>query len=121
MAAPHVSGLASLLKGYNSNLYNDDIEHIIQLSADDKGDSGWDPAYGYGRINAKTALDLLRSPYVLQQSTTTGGSDVGSTDYYTTAIYGAPGLATGVYIVKRHEIRKTVSYTAKRKRSVEYI
>lgn len=113
MAAPHVSGLASLLKGYNSNLYNDDIEHIIQLSADDKGDPGWDQYYGYGRINAKTAIDLLRSPYVLQQSTTTGGTDIGSTDYYTTVIYGAPGLATGVYIVKRHEIRKTVSYTSK--------
>lgn len=38
-AAPHVAGIASLLKGYAQDvqgrtLYNDDIEHIIQLSAD---------------------------------------------------------------------------------------
>jgi subtilisin family serine protease len=40
MAAPHVSGVASLLKGYNPNLANDDIENIIRLSADDRGDVG---------------------------------------------------------------------------------
>lgn len=52
MATPVVSGVASLLKGYNSNLDNDDIEHVIRLSADDKGDAGWDQYYGYGRVNA---------------------------------------------------------------------
>jgi thermitase len=35
MAAPHVSGLASLLRGFNTNLANDDIEQIIRLTADD--------------------------------------------------------------------------------------
>jgi subtilisin family serine protease len=33
-SAPVVSGIASLLKGYRPNLYNDDIQNIIELSAD---------------------------------------------------------------------------------------
>ena len=35
MAAPFVSGVASLLTGYDPNLDNDDIENIIKLSADE--------------------------------------------------------------------------------------
>ena len=67
MAAPVVAGIASLLKSYNSNLYNDDIEQIIRLSVDDKGPIGWDPEYGTGRVNAYKALNLLRAPYQLSQ------------------------------------------------------
>jgi hypothetical protein len=114
MATPIVSGIASLLKGYSPNLYNDDIQHVIELSADDKGPVGWDPEYGYGRVNARKALDLLRSPYVLTQSTTTGGTDQGGSSYYTIAIFGAQpwGLSDGWYTVKRHEVRKTISYAS---------
>jgi subtilisin family serine protease len=65
MAAPVVTGIASLLKGYNTSLYNDDIEHIIQLSSDDKGDPGFDIYYGYGRVNAYKALKLISAPNIL--------------------------------------------------------
>jgi thermitase len=65
MATPYVTGIASLLKGYNPSLYNDDIENIIRLSADDKGPTGWDIEYGTGRVNARNALDHLRPPYTL--------------------------------------------------------
>lgn len=68
MASPHVAGLASLLKGYNTNLANDDIENIIRLSADKTpGMIGQDytVAYGYGRINAGRALSYLTSPCTL--------------------------------------------------------
>lgn len=116
MAAPHVTGIASLLKTYNANLYNDDIEHIIQLSANKvPGMNGqdWTQEYGYGRVNARRALDKLRSPNVLTQATTTGGTDQGGSDYFQMVIYGAQayGLSDGTYIVKRHEVRKTVSFS----------
>lgn len=110
MATPVVTGIASLLKGYNPDLYNDDIEQIIRISADDKGPTGWDQEYGTGRVNAYNALNLLRAPYQLSQISTYGGSDVAHTGAYTTIIYGANGLADGVYIVERHEIRKNVSF-----------
>ena len=110
MAAPVVAGIASLLKGYNPNLYNDDIEQIIRISADDKGDPGWDQYYGTGRVNAYKALQLLQAPYQLSQLSASGGSDYSSTNHYQQVFYGTTGLADGVYIVKRHEVRKNVSF-----------
>ncbi len=109
MATPIVSGIASLLKGYNTNLENDDIENIIRISADDKGASGWDVEYGTGRVNAKKALEYLRDPYTLEQKSATGGSAYNITGNYTTIFYGVSGLSDGVYIVKRYDVRKTVS------------
>lgn len=122
MSAPHVTGIASLLKGYSSSalgktLYNDDLEQIIKISADDINDPndpttgpGWDQGTGTGRVNTKKALDLIRSPNVVRQWKASGGSSVGNTDYYTMVFYSTPGLATGVYIVKRYEVRKTVNF-----------
>lgn len=54
MASPQVSGLASLLRGYNTNLANDNIRNILQLSADDVNANvlpGGDDQLGFGRIN----------------------------------------------------------------------
>ncbi len=116
MAAPHVSGIASLLIGYNPNLYNDDIENIIKLSADDITEfparPGWDEYTGYGRVNARKALDKLRPPNVLIHATATGGTDLGGSAPYQMVILGAQayGLSDGVYIVKRHEVRRTLNF-----------
>ncbi|MEW5843597.1 MAG: S8/S53 family peptidase [Bacteroidota bacterium] len=114
MATPFVTGIASLIKGYNPNLYNDDIENIIQISADKvAGMNGqnWTDHYGYGRVNAYKALQFLQAPYQLSQLSAYGGSDLGGSDYYLLIIYGASGLADGRYAVKRHEVRKTVYFT----------
>jgi len=55
MAAPHVSGLASLLvEDYGKN--PGAIREALQDSADDLGQSGTDPAYGKGRINVANAV-----------------------------------------------------------------
>lgn len=110
MAAPNVSGIATLLKGYNSSLYNDDIENIIRFAIDDKGPLGWDDEYGTGRINARDALDLISSPNEVKQWTASGGSSVGNTGTYQAIWYSVPGLADGVYIVKRYDVRKTVTF-----------
>ncbi len=109
MATPQITGIASLLKGYNSSLYNDDIEHLIQLSAEDRGPTGFDPEYGHGRVNAHQALLRLQSPYVLNHHTATGGT-VTNVTQETKLFYDTPGLANGVYVVKRNEVRKTVSF-----------
>ncbi|MBP9550204.1 MAG: S8 family serine peptidase, partial [Chitinophagales bacterium] len=104
MAAPFVSGIASLLKGYNPNLYNDDIEQIIRISTDDKGPVGWDQEYGTGRVNAYNALRLLQAPYQLSQLSVSSGSIHSGTNNYALTIYGASGLQDGTYWVKRYEI-----------------
>lgn len=56
MAAPHVSGLASLMKSISPKATNIEIEQVLKDTADDLGIPGKDPQFGYGRINAFDAL-----------------------------------------------------------------
>jgi thermitase len=112
MAAPFVSGLASLLKGYNKNLSNDDIKNIIQLSADKvpaMNNNNFNDQYGYGRINAANALAMIRDN-TLRQWTSTGGTVYSSTNNYATIFLAASGLTAGNYVVKRHEVRTTITF-----------
>ena len=112
--APHVSGLAGLLLAYNPNLYNDDIQQIIQLSADkvpQMQGQNWTPQHGYGRVNAYEALKRLRAPYVLNHVTTTGGTVHSTSSEYNISIFGASGIPDGPYGVRRREIRKTVTFS----------
>ncbi|MFU8845020.1 MAG: S8 family serine peptidase, partial [Bacteroidales bacterium] len=114
MATPQISGIASLLKGYDQSLYNDDIRRIIELSADEvDGMQGqnWTVEYGHGRVNAHQALLRLQSPYVLEHNTASGGSVFSSTDPFTKVFFGVPGLADGSYIVKRYDVRKDVNFS----------
>jgi thermitase len=59
MAAPHVAGLAALLFSQDGSRSNDTVRSLIESSADDLGDTGWDQYYGYGRINAYRALGTV--------------------------------------------------------------
>ena len=59
MAAPHVAGLAALLKGLKPWLKVADIQAVIRYSADDVIASvypGKDEFVGYGRVNLEKAL-----------------------------------------------------------------
>jgi len=117
MATPMVSGLVSLLVGYNSSLTVNDVSNIITLSADDinyTGDPqigpGFDVKSGYGRINLTRALGLITAPNTLNQWSATSGSEYSVSSTYTMQFVGVSGLATGTYLVKRHEIRKNVTF-----------
>jgi serine protease len=56
MAAPHVAGLAALLKGYNGALTPEQVQQAMQASAVDLGTVGKDSDYGHGRVDAAAAL-----------------------------------------------------------------
>jgi len=86
-ATPLVSGLASLLLAQDTNRTPAQIKSIIEMNAEDQvGDSsedtpGWDPYYGYGRVNAFRALsyytgisssDLQYQDYLLFPNPTNG-------------------------------------------------
>ncbi|MCD6288930.1 MAG: S8 family serine peptidase [Anaerolineae bacterium] len=62
MATPHVSGLAALILSRNPTLSNAQVRSIIESTADDLGTPGWDPYFGYGRINAARALAAVPVP-----------------------------------------------------------
>ena len=109
-STPVVSGISALLLSFNPSLYNDDIRQIIRISAEDKGPSGFDNEYGEGRVNARAALDSIRSPNQLNHWFSTGGTVVSSLWNNYQEFYGLPGLGDGTYIVERHEVEKTVSF-----------
>jgi serine protease len=56
MASPHASGVAALVRGKNPSLSPDEVRQVLRSSADDRGPAGWDPLYGYGRVNAFRAV-----------------------------------------------------------------
>lgn len=56
MAAPHVAGLAALIRSKHGDWTPEQITAAITETADDKGNPGRDDFYGAGRINAARAL-----------------------------------------------------------------
>lgn len=55
MAAPHVAGAAALCRGTHRYLDMDHIRNILLKTADDLGNPGKDPNYGYGRVDCNGA------------------------------------------------------------------
>jgi hypothetical protein len=106
-AAPHVSALAALLLAKYPNLYNDDIEQIIRLSADDIPPAGHDSLTGMGRINASAAMKLLRLPYAFQHRSVSGADSVLADDC---ELMYLPLSGGGVLPTRRYEVRRHVDF-----------
>lgn len=62
-ATPVVSGLASILLSVNPQLTADDIQRVLEETADDlignEGGPGWDESFGHGRVNLNAALESI--------------------------------------------------------------
>jgi serine protease len=56
MAAPHAAGVAALILNKNPAMSAVDVRNKLRSSANDLGVPGWDPVFGYGRINALRAV-----------------------------------------------------------------
>ena len=65
-ATPIVSGIASILLSVNPRLTHDDVQTVLEETADDlignEGGPGRDDSFGHGRVNLNTALESLESP-----------------------------------------------------------
>ncbi|HET8701129.1 MAG TPA: S8 family serine peptidase [Nitrococcus sp.] len=57
-ATPIVAGVAALIESVNNALSPDQVAAVLTQSAQDLGTAGWDPYYGYGRVNAAAAVTL---------------------------------------------------------------
>jgi thermitase len=57
MSTPHVSGVAALVWSQFPNMTRDWIRAQLRYAADDLGAPGFDDYYGYGRINARKAVE----------------------------------------------------------------
>jgi len=90
MAAPFVTGIAALVVSVNPALTAGQVRDIIQQTADDKGATGRDDYFGWGRVNANQAV-LLALAYANK-----------STNYY--AGYNNAHLIERGYSGKLHEV-----------------
>lgn len=60
MAAPHVAGLAALIRSLRPDLTNEQVYEIIIETSNDLGTTGHDPYYGHGEINIEKALEVIQ-------------------------------------------------------------
>ncbi len=125
MSAPHVTGIAALIRSMEPelglNLHVEDIEGLICASCTDvrwdaEGGTGedmrgYDEYSGWGRVNADSAVKFLQWPYVLSHHTSGGGYSVGSTDsqWFLFMTDGDPPY--GFCFGKRYEVRCDVTYS----------
>ncbi|MFH0882531.1 MAG: S8/S53 family peptidase [bacterium] len=58
MAAAHAAGVAALIRARFPNATATQVRNTLRTSADDLGPSGYDPWYGFGRINAFNAVAM---------------------------------------------------------------
>jgi subtilisin family serine protease len=56
MACPIVAGVAALVMSEEPSLTAAQVRDVLESSADDLGETGRDPIYGFGRVNAEAAL-----------------------------------------------------------------
>ena len=61
-AAPHVSGVAALVRSRHPEFTREQVRQVLLQSADDLGPAGWDPNFGYGRVNAQRAVAIDDMP-----------------------------------------------------------
>jgi subtilisin len=62
MACPHVSGAAALAWGGHRYANNVTIRRLLAWTADNLGNPGRDPLYGYGRVDAEQVATELTVP-----------------------------------------------------------
>jgi subtilisin len=62
MACPHVSGAAAVVWGSHRFSNNVTIWNLLGSTADNLGVPGWDPLYGYGRVDVDQAAMALVPP-----------------------------------------------------------
>jgi hypothetical protein len=58
-SAPLVAGAVALMLSHNPNLTPAQIDTLLKVTADDLGPEGWDPGFGWGRLNAGQATNIV--------------------------------------------------------------
>ena len=61
-ASPIAAGVAALVLAAKPELTNQQVVDILKQSADHPGAAGFDPYYGWGRVNAAAAVQLATPP-----------------------------------------------------------
>ncbi|MGZ6554616.1 MAG: S8 family serine peptidase, partial [Bacteroidia bacterium] len=117
-AAPHVAGVAGLMKsvhntsmGAPANLAPEDVEIIMKNNATDVNAPGYDIYTGYGRLNAGGAVSKIAFPrYIIRHPTPVSAvQTIGPLNQQIVLANNVNGVAAGVYFADRYQM--TWSYS----------
>jgi thermitase len=98
ISSPFVAGVAGLMLSVNPSLTAAQVTNMLEQTADPLGVAGWDPTFGYGRLNAAAAVKAAAGMGSKNNSTTTlnanlNPSIVGQSVTFTAVV--TPSAATG--------------------------
>jgi len=119
-AAPHVAGVAALVLSVNPNLKSKDVRNIIERTAQKVGEytyqtiagrlnGTWNNRMGHGLVDAASAVVMVNDNQ-LRHWSVIGGTVHNSSNPYFVSLSSASGFSGGVYLVRRHEVRRTVTF-----------
>jgi len=120
-ACPHVAGIAALVLSVNPCLTQQEVRNIIEMSCEKVGsycysttagrpNGTWNNQTGYGLVNAYKAVQYAHSTTITNFENISGSPYGTLSNQYAWQVSSSCGLAAGNYLVKRREIRATVSY-----------
>lgn len=87
-ACPQVAGVAALMLSANPQLTENQVRTILQETARDLGTRGWDTTYGYGLVDAYSAVKNAIGPTQI----------IGPSIVSTKATYTVNGLTNDTYV-----------------------
>ena len=68
LATPIVSGIVGLVESVSPGLRRTEMEALLAASAIDLGAPGWDPEFGWGRVDAAAAMGAIGSTSLFRDS-----------------------------------------------------
>ncbi|MBI2859725.1 MAG: S8 family serine peptidase [Chloroflexi bacterium] len=113
-AAPHIAAIAALVWSANRSLTQAQVKSAILTTALDRGDSGWDGTWGFGRADAYSAVASVIPPTVTSMNPSSGnagttltGVQISGTNFRsgaTVSISGTGVTASNVVVVSSTNI-----------------
>lgn len=116
LSAPVVSGVAGLIisqgKDKGFNLTNEDVKEILERTARDRGEIGFDSAFGHGIVNAYEALNFINNPNKVIHGSSTGGTATYLRNFSNWIIMGGLNtISSGAYFnVDQYRIMKHIEF-----------
>lgn len=76
MAAPHATGAVALIYEQNPRLTATTVKNMLTRTAQDRGEAGWDEAWGYGKLDVLAAMGIPSAPGGLEVAAENGAITV---------------------------------------------